>query len=210
MFGTLVDYWYLTGDDTYNEITTEALLFQVGPNNDYMPPNQTKTEGNDDQAFWALAAMSAAENKYPDPPADKPQWLALVQAVFNEQASRWDDKTCGGGLRWQIYTFNNGYNYKNTISNGCFFNLAARLARYTGNQTYAEWAEKMYDWTGAVGLMDKDYKFYDGTDTTINCTNVNHIQWSYNAGIYLLGAATMYNAVSTSWTRHSSCRPHRC
>lgn len=143
-----------------------------------------------------MAALSAAENKFPDPPKDKPQWLALAQAVFNEQASRWDNKTCGGGLRWQIYTFNNGYNYKNTISNGCFFNMAARLARYTGNSTYAQWADTMYDWTGAVGLMDKEYKFYDGTDTTINCTNVNHIQWSYNAGIYLLGAATMYNYVS--------------
>ena len=45
MFGSLVDYWYYTGDTSYNEITTQALLFQVGPNNDFMPPNQTKTEG---------------------------------------------------------------------------------------------------------------------------------------------------------------------
>jgi predicted alpha-1,6-mannanase (GH76 family) len=98
-------------------------------------------------------------------------------------------------LRWQIFTFNNGYNYKNTISNGCFFNMAARLGRYTGNQTYLDWANKMWDWTGAVGLMSPDYHFYDGTDDTINCTQVNHIQWTYNAGVYLLGAATMWNVV---------------
>ena len=48
MFGALIDYWYFTGDNSHNDITTQAMLFQVGPNKDYMPPNQTKTEGNDD------------------------------------------------------------------------------------------------------------------------------------------------------------------
>src|SRR5437773_12544718 len=78
-----------------------------------------RNQGNDDQAFWAFAVMSAAENKYPDPPAGGPQWLALAQAVFNLQVSRWDVTNCNGGLRWQIFPFNNGYNYKNSISNGC-------------------------------------------------------------------------------------------
>lgn len=196
MFGSLVDYWYYTGDTTYNDITTQALLFQVGPDNDYMPPNQTKTLGNDDQGFWAMSAMSAAENKYPDPPAGKPQWLALAQAVFQTQASRWDNATCGGGLKWQIFTFNNGYNYKNTISNGAFFNLGARLYKYTGNETYGLWAETTWNWVQRVGLMSQDYHFFDGSDDTSNCSSINHIQWTYNAGIYLYGAASMWNVVS--------------
>ncbi|KAI9762910.1 MAG: hydrolase 76 protein [Candelina submexicana] len=191
-FGALIDYWYYTGDTTYNGVTTEAMLFQVGPNNDFMPPNQTKTLGNDDQGFWGLAAMSAAENKFPDPPSSQPQWLALAQAVFNSQALRWDNTTCGGGLRWQIFTFNNGYNYKNSISNGCFFNLAARLAMYTGNKTYADWAVKSWEWSQAIGLLSSDFMIYDGSDDTLNCSQINHIQWTYNAGVYLLGAATMY------------------
>jgi mannan endo-1,6-alpha-mannosidase len=145
--------------------------------------------------------MSAAETKFPDPPSNKPQWLALAQAVFNLQTSRWANDTCDGGLRWQIYPFNNGWNYKNTISNGCFFNLAARLAKYTGNQTYADWAEKMYDWVESKGLVSSDYRFFDGTDVLQNCTSINHIQWSYNAGVFLLGAATMYNIVC------SPCNP---
>src|SRR5271169_3283393 len=37
MFMTLVDYWRYTGDTSYNDVTSQALLFQVGPNNDYMP-----------------------------------------------------------------------------------------------------------------------------------------------------------------------------
>lgn len=196
MFGSLIDYWYYTGDDQFNAITTQAMLHQIGPDADYMPPNQSKTLGNDDQGFWGMSAMSAAENKYPDPPAGQPGWLALAQAVFNTQVPRWDNKTCGGGLKWQIFTFNNGYNYKNTISQGCFFNIAARLARYTGNTTYSDWAEKAWDWTVAIGLMDDKYHFYDGTDDQINCTQVNHIQWTYNAGVFLYGAAIMWNIVS--------------
>ncbi|KAL0260511.1 hypothetical protein SLS55_004200 [Diplodia seriata] len=193
MFGALIDYWYYTGDDQFNEITTQAMLHQIGPDQDYMPPNQSRTLGNDDQAFWGMSAMSAAENKYPDPPQGQPGWLALAQAVFNTQVPRWDNDTCGGGLKWQIFTFNNGYNYKNTISQGCFFNIAARLARYTNNDTYSNWAEQAWDWTVAIGLMDGNFHFYDGTDDRINCTQINHIQWTYNAGVYLYGAATMWN-----------------
>ena len=44
MFGSLIDYWYYTGDSQYNDLVTQGMLHQVGPNNDYMPPNQTKTE----------------------------------------------------------------------------------------------------------------------------------------------------------------------
>jgi mannan endo-1,6-alpha-mannosidase len=76
-----------------------------------------------------MTAMSAAEKVFPDPPANQPQWVALVQAVFNSQAPRWNMANCGGGLNWQIFQFNEGYEYKNTISNGCFFHIAARLAR---------------------------------------------------------------------------------
>lgn len=71
-----------------------------------MPPNQTKDLGNDDQVFWAFAAMAAAELNFPNPPSDQPQWLALAQAVFNTQALRWDTTSCGGGLKWQIFSFN--------------------------------------------------------------------------------------------------------
>jgi len=135
MFMSLVDYWYLTGDTQYNAITQQAMLWQVGANDDYMPANQTKDLGNDHQGFWGITAMEAAELGFEDPPSDKPQWLTLAQAVFNEQAARWDTSTCAGGLRWQIYEFNTGYTYKNTISNGLSFSLGARLARYTGNTT---------------------------------------------------------------------------
>lgn len=139
MFGTLINYWHYTGDDTYNDIVMQAIVHQASATTDFMPPNQTKAEGNDDQAFWGMTAMMAAEFGFPNPPADDPQYLALAQGVFNSQVDRWDETTCGGGLFWQIFPFNNGYSYKNTISQGGFLNIAARLGAYTDNATYLEW-----------------------------------------------------------------------
>ncbi|OJD09880.1 hypothetical protein AJ78_08883 [Emergomyces pasteurianus Ep9510] len=204
MFGALIDYWYYTGDDTYNAMTTQALLHQASPSRNFMPVNQTRTEGNDDQSFWGIAAMAAAERKFPDPPPDQPQWLALAQGTFNSQAERWDAETCGGGLRWQIFRFNPGFDYKNTISNGGFFHLGARLATYTNNQTYADWAEKTWDWMERMGLITKEYYFIDGAhNVTMGCTALDRIQWTYNAGINLLGAAYMFNYTkgSEKWRR---------
>lgn len=202
MFGTLIDYWYYTNDTTYNAVVTQGMLHQAGPNADFQPVNQTKALGNDDQGFWGMAAMSAAEARFPDPPKTSPQWVALAQAVFNTQAERWDMTTCGGGLRWQIFQFNNGFDYKNSIANGCFFNIATRLAAYTGNATYAVWAIKTWDWMRSVDLIDNNYNVFDGSDDKGNCTEHDTKQWSYNAGIFLLGAAVMYDYVSISSVTH--------
>jgi hypothetical protein len=201
-----IDYWRYTGDDSFNDIVTQSLLWQVGPNWDYMPPNQTSSEGNDDHGFWGFAVMTAAEANYPNPPAGQPQWLALSQAVFNSMAANWDNNTCGGGLRWQIFPFNKGYNYKNSISNGCLFHMAARLARYTGNATYATWAHTVFDWMQQISkeflpvklmedFMTDDFSLYDGGDVPY-CTKVDQIQWTYNNGQFLVGSAYMYNYVS--------------
>jgi mannan endo-1,6-alpha-mannosidase len=195
MFMTLIDYWYYTGDTTYNDKILQALLWQAGPSYDFMPVNQTKTEGNDDQGFWGMAAMTAAEEKFENPPSGTPGWVAMAQAVFNLMAGRWDTSTCGGGLRWQIYTFNAGYTYKNSVANGCLFNIASRLARYTGNQTYADWATKVWDWETSIGLISSDYNVYDGSDDVKNCTSVDKLQFTYNQGLFLFGSAMMYNFV---------------
>ena len=195
MLSALIDYRYYTRDDQFNDLVMQAMVHQTGPDLNYMPPNQSSSMGNDDQAFWGMAALTAAETKFPNPPDEKIHWLALAQAVFNGQAHRWDTQTCGGGLRWQVFTFNNGYTYKNTVSNGAFFNMAARLAAYTGNTTYAEWAEKSWDWMETTGLISNTYQAFDGTDVADNCTLINHVQFTYNNGVLLAGAAYMYKFV---------------
>jgi mannan endo-1,6-alpha-mannosidase len=156
------------------------------------------TQGNDDQVFWAFTAMDAAELDFPNPPAGDPQWLALAQAVFNDQVARWDTAVCDGGLRWQIFPFNAGYDYKNTISSGGLFQLSARLARYTSNQTYADWAEKTFDWIASTPIIAPNWQIWDGTSRTDNCSGATETYWTYNVGTLIAGSAYMYNFVSPS------------
>ncbi len=197
MFGALIDYWHYTGDTSYNQVITDGIMWQVGPSDDFMPPNQTFSMGNDDQAFWAITALMAAEYKFPDPPSGQPSWLGLAQAVFNEQVGRWSNETCNGGLYWQVYQSNAGYPLKNSVSNGCFFQIAARLARYTGDDMYAQWATKTWDWMWRIGLVDANYNVYDNSEALVlNCTQIQHDQWTYNAATMLMGASTMYNYVN--------------
>lgn len=203
MWGALINYWQYTGDESYQSTVLEALKFQIGPDKNYNPPNQSKNMGVDDQDFWAFAAMEAAEAGIPDVGGDFPSWLALAQAVWNFQVPLWETSTCGGGFRWQVYSFNAGYNLKNTVSNGGFFQLSARLARYTGNQTYADWAEKVYSWMeGTLLFQEQDGHLYiwDNTDANINCTQVEHYVWTYNYGINLMGCAMMYNLTNGNET----------
>lgn len=200
---SLIHYWHQTGDDSYNELVGEALRHQLGDNNDFAPPNQTRNLGNDDQTTWALAAMSAAEYGFPSDALDGLDltWGNISENVFTAQALRWDEETCNGGLRWQIFSFNSGYNYKNAFTNGNFYQLAGRLSRYTGNATYQEWGREIIQWSfdsGIIGDINSTQPgaVYDGSDSSENCSDINHIQWTANIGTYLAGGAYMYNSVS--------------
>lgn len=82
------------------------------------------------------------------------------------------------------------------IANGCFFNMGARLARYTQNDTYAQWATETWDWIMSVKYIDEEWNVYDGGHVPYNCTDTNKQQFSYNAAILLSGAAYMYDYVS--------------
>ncbi|KAI5865725.1 mannan endo-1,6-alpha-mannosidase [Durotheca rogersii] len=195
LWGTMLDYRHHTGDNTYDPIVLQAMIHQVGPNEDFMPPNWTASMGNDDQGFWGMSAMLATEVGFTDPGDDEPQWLALAQAVFNEQTHedrRVASGRCEWGLRWQVYPSNTGYNYINTIANACYFNIAARLARYTDNQTYADYAVRTWDLVKDLGYISDDWDVYDGAHLPY-CNDTNRAQFSYNAAMLLQGAAYLYN-----------------
>ncbi|KAL2830369.1 mannan endo-1,6-alpha-mannosidase [Aspergillus pseudoustus] len=200
MFMTLIQYWHWTGDTSYNEVTSQGMLWQRGKD-DFFPKNDSSFLGNDDQIFWGLAAMTAAELNFPEEKS-YPSWLSLAQGVFNTQVRRWDMATCGGGLRWQIFPYQAGYTMKNAISNGGLFQLAARLGRYTKNETYINWAEKIWDWSATTPLLKtSDWTIADSTGIEADCKDHGDMQWTYNYGTYLSGAAYMYNLTNghTKW-----------
>ncbi|ROT42666.1 family 76 glycoside hydrolase [Sodiomyces alkalinus F11] len=213
MMGTYIDYWHYTRDPSYNDVVQQGMVHQVGHDRDYQPRNFTASLGNDDQGFWGMSAMLAAETRFPDPPEDQPQWLALAQAVWTTQASpERHDEYCNGGMRWQVPLTNQGYNYKNTIANGCFFNLGARLARYTGNDTYLEYAERTWDWLWAVDYIDhENWRVYDGAHIEHNCTDLNKATFSYNIAVLMQGAAFIYNHTEDpKWLDRTERLAERC
>ena len=122
--------------------------------------------------------------------------------MFNDFVRRWGLDGCNGGLKWQIFPSNAGYDYKNSAANGGFFLMAARLARFTGNSTYLDWATRSWDWMVGVGLIDLEaeggYVVFDGTDDTKNCTTLNHAMFSYSLGMILLGSANLANLTNGS------------
>ncbi|GJN66974.1 glycosyl hydrolase [Purpureocillium lilacinum] len=197
LWGAMLDYYHYTKDPSYNDVVLQALLHptNLAPTFDYVPKEHAKEEGNDDLFFWGSAVMSAAERNFPQPNANAPAWLDIASNVFNSLVSRWDTGNCNGGLRWQIYADNpNGMTYKNSISNGGLFQLAARLARATGNQTYLDWAQRAWDWSAEVGIIDPtSYHIYDGVDIKTSCKQVNKAAFTYTSGVYIYGAAVMAN-----------------
>ncbi|KAK1974263.1 family 76 glycoside hydrolase [Colletotrichum cereale] len=181
-WATYLDYWHLTGDDSYADTIRTGMLHQTGPNNDYMPPNQTSSLSNDDQCFWGTSALAAAEYDFPNGGGNA-TWIGLAKQVWTTQAApnRYDE-TGNGGLRWQVLPTSAGYDWKQTTSNVCFFNMGARLARYTGNATYS----------------NETWAVYDGASVQTNCTDISKFQMSYNAAMLVQGAAFLYNITDGS------------
>jgi mannan endo-1,6-alpha-mannosidase len=159
-----------------------------------MTPDAT---GNDDQSWWALAAITAAENGLPQ--SGSIPWIDLARNVYEEQKTRWSNDTCSGGLRWKILEGDgtDGFHYKNAITNGLFFQLAARLGD-------TDWAEGVYEWSTGVGLIDAQFSVFDGTDEQNGCADLNHDMWSYNVGVFLYGAAVMARRTGEEkWVRRT-------
>ncbi|KAI1781492.1 glycoside hydrolase [Hypoxylon cercidicola] len=153
--------------------------------------------------FEALPCAKTSKTNTGDNCANS--WVAIGTNAFEDFVARWnkDSATCAGGLKWQYTASANGYYYKNSVSNGGFFQTAARLARYTGNETFAHWATKIWDWSTSVGFISDDFHVFDGAgdENDANCSAVNTDQWSYNVASYVHGAAHMYAYTdgSTTW-----------
>lgn len=198
MWGGLVNYAHYSGDISYDETIAQAIISQASNTTDFMMiDTQAFNLGNDDILFWTLTALNAAEYNF-HVPAGQPDdiYFRLSKNVFNLMVSRWNTTTCTGGLKWQWIPANTGFYYKSTITNTAFFQIAARLGRMTGNQTYIDWANKAYNWMEGIGLIDPKYLVYDGAGDaeTANCSGIDHHQWSYNIASTLAGSAYMWNA----------------
>lgn len=189
LFDTMIRYWYYTGNASNNAAIIQGMNRQSGQN-DFLPANYSRYMTNDNQQIWALAAMTAAELDFPQEPSKAP-WITMAENVFDEQVRRWDSSSCAGGLRWLVSADELGWTTKNSEPNGAFFELSARLARYTNNHTYVDWAEKVWD------IDTRDWAVYDSVSTLDHCKQHTGPMWTFNYGSYISGAAYMSNLEST-------------
>ncbi|KAI5359563.1 putative glycoside hydrolase, family 76, six-hairpin glycosidase superfamily [Septoria linicola] len=197
---TMIDYWHYTGNDTYADETASGIVTQAGPQGDF---SGSISPGNDDALWWGLTCISAAEYKLPTSQVggNTTDWLELAKEVFHSVIARWQPDMCGpgaGGLRWQIDIGHEGYKYKNAITQGLAFQLAARLAALTRENSYEEWASKLFDTSLDAGLIDKStHQVKDGVHAPV-CSQPADERWSYNAGVFMYGAAVMTSLNSSS------------
>lgn len=107
------------------------------------------------------------------------QALARAKQIFALVVSGWDSNPTHadpGGVFWTQASWSHD---RNTISNMPGAELGLRLYQITHDQSYLDWATKMYDWTNKY-LLAPNGLYYDHVDLQ---GNVNKDQWSYNQGV---------------------------
>lgn len=192
-YTSLLNYQHICDDSQFEDDVYTGILSQVGSDYDFQPSSQNGQIGNDDIGSWALTAMLAAETGFKSGGHD---WIDIVKNSYELLMDRWDNDTCHGGIRWQFDKARSGWDYKAHIANGNLFQLAGRLARYTGESSYVADATRIYNWISEVGLINElEYgtEVYDGVDTS-RCGDVTKVLWTYNYGVLIGGSAYLYDA----------------
>ncbi|KAI0190120.1 glycosyl hydrolase family 76-domain-containing protein [Astrocystis sublimbata] len=197
LWATMLDYRIRTGDDQYDDKIREGISWQTGDKNDFLPANWTASEGNDDQAIWAMTALLAGETGFEKSKSkDAVEWPTLAQTVFEQQSERRvENGSCADALRWQIFPTNTGYNYVQTLANVANANIGARLSLLDrDNKTLTKSVEDTFKFLQDVKLIDSKFNVYDGVQLMeCNSAGVNKIQSSYTAGLAIEAAAVLHN-----------------
>lgn len=105
--------------------------------------------------------------------------LARAEEIFALVVSGWDDDPTHpnpGGVFWTQAPWSND---RNTVSNMPGAQLGLRLHQITGEQSYLDWALKMYDWTNE-NLQRPDGLYSDHVDLA---GTIEPTVWSYNQGV---------------------------
>jgi hypothetical protein len=105
--------------------------------------------------------------------------LARARQIFALVESGWDTDTTHadpGGVFWTQAPWSQD---RNTVSNMPGAELGLRLYQATGDQTYLDWATRMYDWTNRH-LLAPNGMYWDHVDLA---GNIEKTQWSYNQGV---------------------------
>jgi len=128
---------------------------------------------NDDRIWLALAAVRAYDLSN--------DAVFLDHAIFVQKhvSQQWTDQ-CGGGVPWKMDN-----PYKNTITNGLFFQLSAALWKRT--TYFADDVNRSATWLGKSGLYNNQ-TYYDGLAPQADGTcSMQTEVFSYQLGPVIMG-----------------------
>ncbi|RAK86269.1 hypothetical protein BO79DRAFT_246974 [Aspergillus costaricaensis CBS 115574] len=213
LYSTLIPYWNLTGNDSYNNLISKRMYSMVGLElGDGWAASDNDTNMN--HGAWALGAVTAAEMGFPAD-STKKSWLTYASQAQGTMRSTFTFSTvCDGGLEAGNSVLQPANeSMKDALSNGEFLQLSARLAYLTtgDNQSaYADDAVTIWNW-----CVDNDMVVESNwtvnflvTNTTASgdCTamTTNNGQYTYAYGLYMSAAAYMYSVTGAAvWKKRA-------
>ncbi|PWY91785.1 hypothetical protein BO94DRAFT_379742 [Aspergillus sclerotioniger CBS 115572] len=207
LYSTLIPFWNITGNNTYNDLITKRMYSKV----DLELATSWEESNNDtnmNHAAWALAAVTAAEMDFPAD-SSKKSWLTYAEQAEGTLSSTWGfSNVCGGGLESNNDDLSaSNSSRKDAVSNGEYFQLASRLAYLTtgDNQAgYASDASTVWDWSVSSDMVvESNWTInfmVENTTASGNCSSYygTRVEYTYPYGLYLSGAAYMYNVTSAA------------
>ncbi|EHA19366.1 CAZyme family GH76 [Aspergillus niger] len=213
LYSTLIPFWNLTGNDTYNELISKRMYSMAGLElGDSWAESDNDTNMN--HAAWALGAVTAAEMDFPAD-SSKESWLFYAGQAQGTLSSTFAfSNICDGGLEISnVDIEETNKSMKDALSNGEFLQLSARLAYLTtgdNQSSYVADAVKIWDWCVDNDMVvESNWTInYLVTNTTAsgNCTAMatNNGEYTYIYGLYMSAAAYMYNVTgAATWEKRA-------
>lgn len=114
------------------------------------------------------------------------KYLTTAKELWTDISKGWNDKYAGGGIAWKK---DMPYS-KNACSNGPASILAARLYKLTKEESYLEWAIKIYEWQKNTLLEPASGAVYDNINGQSD--QVNTVSLTYNQGTFMGTAIELY------------------
>lgn len=130
----------------------------------------------DDNAWVVLALLDVYELKKTE------KYLPRAKEVTEYLYSGWSESI--GGIRWKEFDCDSS----NTCSCGPTIVASCKLYKFTGDEKYLRWAEKIYEWTREK-LEDSDGTFFDKMFET---GETDKSKYTYNTGTMIWSGALMH------------------
>lgn len=114
------------------------------------------------------------------------KYLTAVKTLWTDVAAGWNETYAGGGIAWmktQLYS-------KNACSNGPASLLAIRLFNLTKEETYKQWALKIYEWQKNTLFERATGAVYDNINGNTNA--ISTVALTYNQGTFMASAVELY------------------